>query len=66
MVSLAVAPWGEVHVDGKMHGVSPPLQELELSPGRHRIEIKNSASQPHVVTVNAKSGERIRIKHKFD
>jgi len=65
-VSFAVAPWGEVHVDGKMHGVSPPLQELELSPGRHRIELKNSASQPHVVTVNAKSGERIRIKHKFD
>jgi class 3 adenylate cyclase len=66
MVSFAVSPWGEVHVDGKMHGVSPPLQELELPPGRHRIEIKNSASQPHVVTVNAKAGERIRIKHKFD
>ena len=65
-VSFAVSPWGEVHVDGKMHGVSPPLQELELAPGRHRIEVRNSASQPHVVTVNAKSGERIRIKHKFD
>ena len=66
MVSLAVSPWGEVHVDGKMHGVSPPLQQLELAPGRHRIEIKNSAAQPHVVTVNAKPGERIRIKHKFE
>ncbi|HZN23984.1 MAG TPA: adenylate/guanylate cyclase domain-containing protein [Burkholderiales bacterium] len=66
MLSFAVSPWGEVHVDGKMHGVSPPLQELELPPGRHRVEIKNSASQPHVVTVNAKAGERIRIKHKFD
>jgi hypothetical protein len=46
--------------------VSPPLQELELAPGRHRIEIKNTAGQPHVVTVTAKAGERIRIKHKFD
>jgi class 3 adenylate cyclase len=66
MVSFAVSPWGEVHVDGKMQGVSPPLQELELRPGRHRIEVKNSALQPHVVTVNAKAGERIRIKHKFE
>jgi len=66
MVNFAVSPWGEVYVDGKMQGVSPPLQDLEVSPGRHRIEIRNSASQPHVVTVNAKSGERIRIKHKFN
>jgi len=65
-VNFAVSPWGEVHVDGKMHGVSPPLQDLELAPGRHKIEIRNSASQPHVVTVNVKPGERIRIKHKFN
>lgn len=65
-INFAVSPWGEVHVDGKMLGVSPPLQDLDLAPGRHRIEIRNSASQPHVVTVNAKPGERIRIKHKFN
>ena len=66
VVSFAVSQWGEVHVDGRMQGVSPPLQELELTPGRHRIEIRNSAAQAHVITLNAKPGERIRIKHKFD
>jgi hypothetical protein len=66
LVTFAVAPWGEVYVDGKMLGVSPPLQELELPPGRHRVELRNSGAQPHVVTINAKSGERLRIKHKFD
>jgi len=65
-VSFAISPWGEVHVDGRMHGVSPPLQELELTPGRHRIEIRNSGFAPHVVTVTAKPGERLRIKHKFN
>ena len=65
-VSFAIAPWGEVHVDGRMHGVSPPLQELELTPGRHRIEIRNGGFAPHVVTVNAKPGQRLRIKHKFN
>ena len=65
-VSFAIAPWGEVHVNGKMQGVSPPLQELELSPGRHRIEIRNGGFASHVVTVNAKPGEKLRIKHKFN
>ena len=66
LVTFAVAPWGEVYVDGKMVGVSPPLQELELAPGRHRVELRNSGAQPHVTTVNARPGERVRIKHKFD
>jgi hypothetical protein len=66
VLTLAIAPWGQVFVDGKARGVSPPVQELELTPGRHRIEVRNSASQPHAVTVNAKPGERLRIKHKFN
>ena len=65
MLSLAIAPWGQVFVNGKMRGVSPPLQELELPPGRHRIEVRNEGSATHVVSVNAKAGERVRIKHKF-
>ena len=66
MLSLAIAPWGQVYVDGRSRGVSPPLQEIELAPGRHRIEVRNSAAPTHVVTVNVKPGERLRIKHKFN
>jgi serine/threonine-protein kinase len=66
VLTLAIAPWGQIYVDGKSRGVSPPLQELELTPGRHRIEVRNAASEPHAVTVNAKPGERLRIKHKFN
>jgi class 3 adenylate cyclase len=66
LLSLAIAPWGQIYVDGRSRGVSPPLQELELPPGRHRIEVRNSAAPTHVVTVNAKPGERLRIKHKFN
>ena len=31
-VAFAVTPWGEVHVDGRMRGVSPPLQEIASPP----------------------------------
>jgi hypothetical protein len=65
-LTFAIAPWGEVHIDGRMHGVTPPLQELELQPGRHRIEIRNGSFPPHVVVVTAKPGDRLRIKHKFE
>ena len=64
-LSFAVAPWGEIHVNGKVQGVSPPLKELHLAPGKHRIEVRNTGAQAHVVNVDAKPGERIRIKHKF-
>jgi class 3 adenylate cyclase len=66
VLSLAIAPWGQIFVDGRSRGVSPPLQEVELAPGRHRIEVRNSAAPTHVVNVNAKPGERLRIKHKFN
>lgn len=64
-VSFAISPWGEVHIDGKMRGVSPPLRNVDLTPGRHRIEIRNAKFPPHVEIVDARSGGRIRIRHKF-
>jgi hypothetical protein len=64
-VSFAISPWGEVHVDGKMRGISPPLRNVDLTPGRHRIEIRNADFPPHVEIVDARSGGRIRIRHKF-
>jgi hypothetical protein len=65
IVAFAIAPWGEIIVDGKSQGVSPPLQQLQLSPGRHRIEVRNTGSTPHVQIVEVKSGEQIRIRHRF-
>jgi hypothetical protein len=65
MLNLAISPWGEVHIDGRLHGVSPPLRNVELTAGRHRVEIRNANFPPHVEIVDAKAGSRIRIRHKF-
>jgi serine/threonine-protein kinase len=64
-VTLAVAPWGEIYVDGKLRGVSPPLSELKLPPGKHRIEIRNTIFQPYYETVDVKADSGLRVKHKF-
>lgn len=64
-VSLAVTPWGEVFVDGRSRGVTPPLRALELPAGRYRIEIRNGDFAPYVETVTLESGGSHRISHRF-
>jgi len=64
-VGLTILPWGEVYINGRMHGVSPPLREVELKPGRYKIEIRNSDFPPHVEVVEVQAGSRIRIRHRF-
>jgi class 3 adenylate cyclase len=64
-VEFAVAPWGEVLVDGKSRGVSPPLRSLEIPVGAHTIEIRNSTFPAHVSKVEVKEGAAIRIRHRF-
>ncbi len=64
-VSLGIAPWGEVYVDGNKKGVSPPLNSLQVAPGKHQIEIRNTTFPPYKQTVDLKPGEQLKIKHKF-
>jgi eukaryotic-like serine/threonine-protein kinase len=64
-LELAVLPWGEVLVDGKSRGVSPPLRTLDIPPGSHTIELRNSTFPSHVAKVNVKAGEAITIRHRF-
>ncbi|HEY5899076.1 MAG TPA: adenylate/guanylate cyclase domain-containing protein, partial [Burkholderiales bacterium] len=64
-LELAVAPWGEILVDGKSRGVSPPLRIVDLAPGAHTVEIRNSTFPAHVQQVDVKAGEAVRIRHRF-
>ncbi len=64
-VELAVLPWGEVLIDGRSRGVSPPLRVLDIPAGSHTIEIRNSTFPSHVEKVNVKAGQAVRIRHRF-
>jgi len=66
MITLAIAPWGEVYVDGDRIGVSPPVNEVEVAPGRRKIEIKNGGFPVYTQVVDLKADQKIRIKHKFN
>ncbi|MHB1099642.1 MAG: adenylate/guanylate cyclase domain-containing protein [Burkholderiales bacterium] len=60
-----VMPWGEIYVDGKMRGISPPLKSLRIKAGRHEIEIRNTTLPKHSKTVETHPGERVIIEHHF-
>ena len=65
VMSLVVLPWGEIYLDGRIQGISPPLIELQVAPGRHEIEIRNSNFPVYKQIVNVKSGGKLEIKHTF-
>lgn len=62
---LTVSPWGEVHVDDIKYGVAPPLRDVALQPGRHKVEIRNPGFASYVQVVDVQAGEEIKIRHRF-
>lgn len=65
-LQVAVAPWGEVFVNGRSHGTTPPLARIAVPPGKHRIEIRNGSLPAHRVDVTVAAGDTRRIQHKFE
>lgn len=64
-VKLAVQPWGEVYIDGSKRGISPPLKAVNLSPGKHRVEIRNGQFAAYKQTVDVKSGGELTVRYSF-
>jgi len=64
-VTFAVAPWGEVFVDGTTRGVSPPLNRLALPSGTHVIEVRNGSAPPFSARVDIKPGQTLTLQHRF-
>ena len=58
-------PRGFVTVDGISHGKAPPLQQVELPPGRHRIRITHERQPPLEFSVDLAPGEQMTVSHTF-
>jgi eukaryotic-like serine/threonine-protein kinase len=65
IVRIAVSPWGEVEVDGRAAGTSPPLNELTLAEGKHQIVIRNTDFPALTTTVIVTAGQPYSLKHRF-
>jgi serine/threonine-protein kinase len=65
VLRFAVSPWGQIEVDGKPAGTSPPLTELNLPEGSHQIVIRNSDLPPYSASVSVTAGQTATLKYKF-
>ncbi len=65
LVTLAIAPWGEVLVNGQSRGVSPPLTKMSLPPGSYAIEVRNGDSPPLKASIEVKPGQTQTLRHRF-
>lgn len=65
-VTLNIRPWGEVLVDGKPRGVSPPLRQLTLPAGRHTITVRNPAAADYQLSLDLSDGRSTSVSHNFD
>jgi hypothetical protein len=62
---LAVKPWGEIYVDGRKIGVTPPLKRLELAPGLRLITITNSSLPSYQTQLTVDPGAQMTVAHDF-
>jgi len=65
VIRLEIKPRGDVLIDGVPQGASPPLTQVEVDPGPHTIEVRNSPSPPLKLEVSLGSGEGMTITHSF-
>ncbi len=64
-LQLAISPWGEVEVDGRVVGVAPPLNRLSLSPGAHAVVVRNADFPPFSATVQVEPDGTTVLRHRF-
>jgi len=64
-LTFAISPWGDVFVDGRRHGASPPLHRLEIEPGKHIIEIRNGDLTPYRTVVELEPRATVNIRQQF-
>ena len=60
-----IKPEGVVYIDGVAKGRTPPLKRVEVSPGRHSIEVRNGEFPPLKLRVNLGRAEEMTVSHSF-
>jgi serine/threonine-protein kinase len=63
---IAVSPQGEIYIDGKHYGTTPPITTLDLEPGMHRIEVRSGSRKPYLTYMAVQAGDVRRIRHDFN
>jgi serine/threonine-protein kinase len=64
-VSFDIHPWGEIFIDGRATGVTPPLTQIQVPAGRHHVEIRHANSPTWQTDIDLQGTTAIHIEHSF-
>jgi hypothetical protein len=64
-VQLAISPWGQIEVDGVAAGTTPPLSQLTLPAGTHRIVVRNNDFPPFTTQVTVNDDKPVTLRYRF-
>ncbi|MDE2370942.1 MAG: serine/threonine protein kinase [Burkholderiales bacterium] len=65
VLRLAISPWGQVEVDGAPIGTTPPMTQLTLTEGEHRITLRNGVAPAYTATVQIGTGAPATLRYHF-
>jgi hypothetical protein len=65
-VVFRIEPWGEILIDKKPTGVSPPLVQIALAAGMHQIEVRHGNDTPWTVQINVEAAVPVTVSHRFE
>ncbi len=57
---LVTQPWADVEIDGKRVGRTPYLPDAELTPGPHRLVLRNPGLPVHEETIRIEAGQTLQ------
>ncbi|MFZ3001289.1 MAG: serine/threonine-protein kinase [Undibacterium umbellatum] len=64
-LKLSIKPWGTVFVDGVQQGASPPLKNISLTAGKHKIRVTNPGFPDFITEIDAGKSNAATIEHEF-
>jgi hypothetical protein len=65
IVKLAVTPWGQIEVNGRDAGTTPPVSQLVLNEGTYSITVRNTDFPPHTVKITVNGAQPVTLRHRF-
>ena len=61
-----IRPWGNVSINGRGYGASPPRNSVRLAPGEYNIIVTNGDLPAYRTTVTIEQGGSAALSHQFE
>ncbi|WP_432785997.1 hypothetical protein AAEX37_00104 [Oligella sp. MSHR50489EDL] len=65
-LSLDIRPWGNVSINGRGYGASPPRNSIRLAPGTYSVVVTNGNLPAYRTMITIEAGGRAGVSHRFE